>query len=245
MPTRGIPSFPNSPPAVRNSCTTADTEGCGVRMESTIFTGTFSTAACVYAPSRGTVGAREHPSTVLVHLVTHIVDVPFFLASSAEERAHGCSLSLATARCPRTKLVMHKPRRCPTSHSSLTNGSPASSHWSNVLFVPDGSSQKPTAPLYQATGNPLARTPLSLVWKRLHWTASVADFRTNTDGCHGHCNPPSHSHAVGAARMPHNRHAKNFARKRLLLPLDHTPPRPDARQTVRCAANTAAATIVS
>ncbi|EAN85629.1 hypothetical protein C3747_46g171 [Trypanosoma cruzi] len=45
-------------------------------------------------------------STVLYHLVTHIVDVPFCLARSAEERVYGCSLSLATAACPRTKLVM-------------------------------------------------------------------------------------------------------------------------------------------
>ncbi|EAN95301.1 hypothetical protein TcCL_NonESM04182 [Trypanosoma cruzi] len=214
-------------------------------MESTIFTGTFSTAACVYAPSRRTVGAREHPSTVLDHLVTHIVDVPFFLASSTEERAHGCSLFLATAAYPGTKLVVHKPRRHPTSHSSEAHGAPASLHWPNVLLVPDSSSQKPTAPLYQATGNPLARTPLSLVGKRPHWTASAPGFRTNTDGCHGHCNPPSRAHSVGAARMPHNRHAKRFTRKRLLLPLDPTPPRSDSRQTARCAANTAAATLVS
>ncbi|RNC59174.1 hypothetical protein TcCL_ESM03242 [Trypanosoma cruzi] len=52
MPTRGIFLFPNFPPAVRNSCTTADTEGCGVSVEGTIFTEAFSTAACVYAPSR-------------------------------------------------------------------------------------------------------------------------------------------------------------------------------------------------
>ncbi|RNC36968.1 hypothetical protein TcCL_Unassigned00049 [Trypanosoma cruzi] len=117
--------FPNFPPAVRISCTTADTEGCGVSMESTIFTETFSTAACAYAPTRRTVEAREQMSTVLDHLVTHIVDVPFCLARSAEERAHGCSLSLATAAYPGTKLVMHKPRRRPTSHSSLTHGPPA------------------------------------------------------------------------------------------------------------------------
>ncbi|KAF5220810.1 hypothetical protein ECC02_006105 [Trypanosoma cruzi] len=214
-------------------------------MEGTIFTETFSTAACAYAPTRRTVEAREQMSTVLDHLVTHIVDVPFCLARSAEERAHGCSLSLATAAYPRTKLVMHKPRRRPTSHSSLTHGPPASSHWPNVLFVPDSSSQKITAPLQQATGNPRARTPPSLVGKRLHWPASAAGFRTNTDGCHGHCNPPSREHSVGAARMLHSRHAKKFARKRLLLPLDPTPPRSDGRQAIRCAANTAAAALVS
>ncbi|PWU98263.1 hypothetical protein C3747_231g3 [Trypanosoma cruzi] len=95
-------------------------------MESTIFTETFSTAACAYAPTRRTVEAREQMSTVLDHLVTHIVDVPFCLARSAEERAHGYSLSLATAACPGTKLVMHKLRRRPTSHSSQTHGPPAS-----------------------------------------------------------------------------------------------------------------------
>ncbi|RNC37819.1 hypothetical protein TcCL_NonESM12996 [Trypanosoma cruzi] len=146
MPTRGIASFPNSPPAVRNSCSTADTEGFGVSMESTIFTGTFSTAACAHAPTRRTVEAREQTSTVLDHLVTHIVDVPFFLARNAEERAHGCSLSLATAACPGTKLVMRNPRRRLISHSSQTHGAPASSHWPKVLFVPDSSSQRLAAP---------------------------------------------------------------------------------------------------
>ncbi|RNC35239.1 hypothetical protein TcCL_Unassigned01891 [Trypanosoma cruzi] len=70
-------------------------------------------------------------------------------------------------------------------------------------------------------------------------------FAHNTDGCYGPCNPPSRAHAVGAARMPHRRHAKNFAWKRLLLPLDTTPPRSDARQTARCAASTAVAVLVS
>ncbi|KAF8281588.1 hypothetical protein TcYC6_0008240 [Trypanosoma cruzi] len=60
-------------------------EVCGVSLESTIFTETFSTAACIYATSRRTVEAREHTSTVLDHLATHIVDVPFFLARSTEE----------------------------------------------------------------------------------------------------------------------------------------------------------------
>ncbi|PWU87184.1 hypothetical protein C4B63_99g59 [Trypanosoma cruzi] len=86
MPTRGILSFSQFLPAVRNSRTTADTEGCGVSMESAIFTGTFSTAACAHAPTRRTVEEREHTLTVLHHLVTHIVGVPFFLASSTEER---------------------------------------------------------------------------------------------------------------------------------------------------------------
>ncbi|KAF5218130.1 hypothetical protein ECC02_008943 [Trypanosoma cruzi] len=121
-------------------------------MESTIFTETLSTAACDYAHSRRTVEAREHTSTVLDHLVTHIVDVPFFLASSTEERTHGCSLSLATAAYPGTKLVMHKPRRRPTSHSSQTHGAPASSHWPDVLLVSDSSGQELTAPLQQVTG---------------------------------------------------------------------------------------------
>ncbi|KAF8280030.1 hypothetical protein TcBrA4_0099150 [Trypanosoma cruzi] len=225
LPPRGILSFSQFLPAVRNSRTTADTEGCGVSMESAIFTGTFSTAACAHAPTRRTVGAREHMSTALDHLVTHIVDVPFCLSRSAEERAHGCSVSLATAAYPGTKLVMRNPRRHPTSHSSQTDGAPASSHWPKVLFVPDSSSQRLAAPLQQATGNPRARTPPSLVGKRPHWPASAAVFRTNTDDCYDHCSPPSHAHAVGAARMPHSRHAKNFARKRLLLPLD--PPRHD------------------
>ncbi|RNC32369.1 hypothetical protein TcCL_Unassigned05025 [Trypanosoma cruzi] len=136
---------------------------------------------------------------------------------------------------------MHKPRRRPTSHSSLTNGAPASSHWPNVLFVSDSLSQKLAAPLSQATGNGRARTPPSLVGKRPHWPAFAPEFPTNTDGCHDHCSPPPHAHAVAAARMPHSRHAKEFARKRLLLPLDPTTPRSDARQTARCAASTAAA----
>ncbi|PWV13062.1 hypothetical protein C3747_45g291 [Trypanosoma cruzi] len=51
-------------------------------------------------------------------------------------------------------------------------------HWPKVLFVPDSSGQKLTAPLYQATGNRRARTPPSLVGKRLHWTASAPVFRT-------------------------------------------------------------------
>ncbi|KAF8307086.1 hypothetical protein TcBrA4_0021050 [Trypanosoma cruzi] len=55
-------------------------------MESAIFTGTFSTAACAHAPTRRIVEEREYTLTVLDHLVTHIVDVPFFLASSTEER---------------------------------------------------------------------------------------------------------------------------------------------------------------
>ncbi|PWV17916.1 hypothetical protein C3747_15g487 [Trypanosoma cruzi] len=108
-------------------------------MESTIFTETVSTAACVSAASRGTVEARKHTLTVLDHLVTHIVDVPFCLARRAEERAHGCSLSLFTVACPGTKLVMLNPRRYPTSHSSQTDGSPAWSHCPNILFVPDSS----------------------------------------------------------------------------------------------------------
>ncbi|RNC36062.1 hypothetical protein TcCL_Unassigned01008 [Trypanosoma cruzi] len=200
MPPRGILLFFNFPPALQSPCTTADTEGCGVSMGSTVYTENSSTAACVSAPSRRTVEARKHTLTVLNHLVTHIVKVPFCLAHSAEERAQGCSLSLATAACPGNKLVMHKPRRRPTSHSSQTHGAPASSHWPKVLFVPDSSGQKLTAPLQQATGNPRARTPLSLVWKRPHWFASAAGFRTNVDGCYGHCNPLSQANAVGVRR---------------------------------------------
>ncbi|PWV14438.1 hypothetical protein C3747_36g193 [Trypanosoma cruzi] len=150
-------------------------------MESTIFTETLSTAACAYAPSRRTVEARKHTSTVLDHLVTHIVGVPFFLASSTEERAHGCGLSLATAACPGNKLVMHKPRRRPTSHSSQTHGAPASSHWLDVLLVSDSSGQELTAPLQQATGSPRARDPLSLAGRRLHRPAPAPVFLTNTD----------------------------------------------------------------
>ncbi|EKG00338.1 hypothetical protein TCSYLVIO_008726 [Trypanosoma cruzi] len=200
LPPRGILSFSQFLPAVRNSCTTADTEGCGVSMESAIFTKTFSTAACAHAPTRRTVEAREHTLTVLDHLVTHIVDVPFFLARSAEERAHGCGLSLATAACPGNKLVMRNPRRRPTSRSSQAHGAPASSHWPKVLFVPDSSSQRLAAPPQQATGKLRARTLLSLVWKRLHWFASAARFRTNANGCYGHCKPLSQANAVGVGR---------------------------------------------
>ncbi|RNC32895.1 hypothetical protein TcCL_Unassigned04457 [Trypanosoma cruzi] len=49
-PHEHIGHFKNFHPAVRNSCTTADTEGCGVGTESTVYTETSSTAACVYAP---------------------------------------------------------------------------------------------------------------------------------------------------------------------------------------------------
>ncbi|RNC42191.1 hypothetical protein TcCL_NonESM08224 [Trypanosoma cruzi] len=85
MPAQGILLFfLNFPPALQSPCTTADTEECGVSTESTIFTEAISTAACVYAPSRRIVEAREHTSTVLHRLATHIVDVPFFLASSTE-----------------------------------------------------------------------------------------------------------------------------------------------------------------
>ncbi|RNC33896.1 hypothetical protein TcCL_Unassigned03363 [Trypanosoma cruzi] len=73
---------------------------------------------------------------------------------------------------------MHKPKRRPTSHSSEAHGTPASSHWPKVLFVPDSSGQKLAAPLYQATGNSRARTPPSLVGKRPHWTASAPEFPT-------------------------------------------------------------------
>ncbi|EKG02705.1 hypothetical protein TCSYLVIO_006261 [Trypanosoma cruzi] len=51
-------------------------------------------------------------------------------------------------------------------------------HWPKVLFVPDSSSQKLAAPLYQVTGNSRARTPPSLVEERPHWTASAPVFRT-------------------------------------------------------------------
>ncbi|RNC55332.1 hypothetical protein TcCL_ESM07196 [Trypanosoma cruzi] len=139
---------------------------------------------------------------------------------------------------------MHNPRRRPTSHSSQAHGAPASSHWPNVLFVPDGSGPKLAAPLQQATGNPRARKPPSLVGKRPQQPAPAPVFLTNTDGCYDHRSPPSRANAVGAARMPHSRHAKNFARKCLLLLLDSTP-RSDARQAIRCAASTAAATLVS
>ncbi|KAF8291788.1 hypothetical protein TcBrA4_0091900 [Trypanosoma cruzi] len=49
--------------------------------------------------------------------------------------------------------------------------------------------------------DPRPRTPPSLVGWRPHWPASAAVFRTNTDDCYDHCSPPSHAHAVGAARM--------------------------------------------
>ncbi|KAF8299604.1 hypothetical protein TcBrA4_0052900 [Trypanosoma cruzi] len=175
LPPRGILSFSQFLPAVRNSRTTADTEGCGVSMESAIFTGTFSTAACAHAPTRRTVEAREHMSTVLDHLVTHIVDVPFFLARSAEERAHGCSVSLATAAYPGTKLVMRNPRRRPTSRSSQTHGAPASSHWPKVLFVPDSSSQRLTLHCSRRLGtNAHGHHPHS--WVEPHWPASAPCF---------------------------------------------------------------------
>ncbi|RNC54308.1 hypothetical protein TcCL_ESM08268 [Trypanosoma cruzi] len=73
---------------------------------------------------------------------------------------------------------MHKPRRRPTSHSSQAHGAPASSHWPNVLFVPDSSGPKLAAPLCQATGNRRARTPPSLVGKRLHQPAFAPEFCT-------------------------------------------------------------------
>ncbi|PBJ69253.1 hypothetical protein BCY84_20150 [Trypanosoma cruzi cruzi] len=76
--------------------------------------------------------------------------------------------------------------------------------------------------------DPRASTPPSLVGWRPHWHASAPGFCTNKDGCYGPCSPPSRTHAVGATRMPHSRHAMNLARKRLLLPLDPTPPRSDA-----------------
>ncbi|PWU87424.1 hypothetical protein C4B63_92g29 [Trypanosoma cruzi] len=93
--------------------------------------------------------------------------------------------------------------------------------------------------------DPRASTPPSLVGWRPHWHASAPGFCTNKDGCYGPCSPPSRTHAVGATRMPHSRHAMNLARKRLLLPLDPTPPRSDGRQTARCAASTAVAARVS
>ncbi|PWV18923.1 hypothetical protein C3747_11g647 [Trypanosoma cruzi] len=73
---------------------------------------------------------------------------------------------------------MHKPRRRPTSHSSQAHGAPASSHWPNVLFVSDSLGQELTASLCQATGNPRARTPLSLAGKRPHQPAFAPEFRT-------------------------------------------------------------------
>ncbi|RNC52233.1 hypothetical protein TcCL_ESM10569 [Trypanosoma cruzi] len=60
--------------------------------------------------------------------------------------------------------------------------------------------------------------------KRPYWPASAPGLRTNTDGCCGHCNSSSRAHAVAASRMPHRRHAKNFARKLLSLPLNPTTP---------------------
>ncbi|EKG02515.1 hypothetical protein TCSYLVIO_006455 [Trypanosoma cruzi] len=124
MPPRGIAFFNFLWPCEIHA--PKQIQRCGVSMESTIFTKTGSTAACVYAPSRRVVEAREHTSTVLDHLATHIVDIPFFLASSTEERTHECSLPLATAACSRTRHVMHKPRRHPTPHSSQAHGAPAS-----------------------------------------------------------------------------------------------------------------------
>ncbi|EKF32170.1 hypothetical protein MOQ_003986 [Trypanosoma cruzi marinkellei] len=141
-----------------------------------MFTETFYTAPWVCAPSRRAVEAREHTSTVLDHLLTHIVDVPFCVARSTEERAHGCSVSFATAACPGTRHVMRKPGRRPTSHTSHTHGASESSQWPSVLFVSDSSSRRLTAPLQQATGSPRARTPPSSVGKRLHQPASAAGF---------------------------------------------------------------------
>ncbi|EKF33357.1 hypothetical protein MOQ_002778 [Trypanosoma cruzi marinkellei] len=184
------------------------------------------------APCSASILTGSHPPPTALqkrvpswHLTRHIVDSGRSCsASSVEERAHGCGLSFATAAYPRTNHVKHKPGRRPASHSSKTHGSLAWPHCPNTLFVPDGSSQKPTAPPSQATGNPRARTPSSLVGKRPQRPASAAGFCTNTDGRHGHCNPPFRAHAVGLARMLHSGHAKNLTRKRLLLPLDPAPP---------------------
>ncbi|RNF16852.1 hypothetical protein TcG_05969 [Trypanosoma cruzi] len=118
----------------------------------------------------------------------------------AEELAHGYGLSLATAAYPGNKLVKRNPKRHPTSHNSQTDGSPAWLHCPNILFVPDSSGPKLAAPLRQATGKPRARTPLSLVGKRPHWFASAARFRTNANGCYGHCKPLSQANAVGVGR---------------------------------------------
>ncbi|RNF07705.1 hypothetical protein TcG_10104, partial [Trypanosoma cruzi] len=47
---------------------------------------------------------------------------------------------LAFWTCPGTELVMHKPRRHSTTHSSQTHGAPAWSHWPRVLFGPNDTS---------------------------------------------------------------------------------------------------------
>ncbi|RNC36390.1 hypothetical protein TcCL_Unassigned00633, partial [Trypanosoma cruzi] len=87
------------------------------------------------------------------HLSRYIVDSGHSCsARRTEERAHGRSLSSATAACPGTELVVRNPRRHPTSHSSQTDGSPAWSHCPNILFAPDSSGRKLAAPPQQATG---------------------------------------------------------------------------------------------
>ncbi|RNC34271.1 hypothetical protein TcCL_Unassigned02959 [Trypanosoma cruzi] len=131
----------------------------------------------------------------------------------------------ATAAYSRTKHVMHNSRRLPTSHSSQAHGAPASLHWPNVLFVPDSSGPKLTAPLYHATGTHVRGFHPHSRGRGRTDPPPHREFRRNTYGSHDHCNPPSRAHAVGAALISHSRHAKNFARKRLLLPL--TPPRHD------------------
>ncbi|RNF14638.1 hypothetical protein TcG_07544 [Trypanosoma cruzi] len=66
---------------------------------------------------------------------------------------------------------------------------------------------------------PRARTPPSLVGDRPMGPASAPGLQTKTDDCYGCCDSPLRADAVGAARTPHNRNAKNLTRKCLLLPL--------------------------
>ncbi|RNC56454.1 hypothetical protein TcCL_ESM05964 [Trypanosoma cruzi] len=214
-------------------------------MESTIFTGTFYTAACACAPSRRTVGAREHMSTVLDHLVTHIVDVPFFLASSTEERAHGCSLPSATAAYPRTRHVKHKPRRRPTSHSSEAHGAPASFSLAEGIIC--ARQLKPGARRSTVSGDWEPTRTGSTVTRGVE--AALDRLRTGVSHNNGWLPRPLQPAIPGTCRWC-GADAAQQARKELRTETppphaDLTPPRSDARQTARCAASTAVAALVS
>ncbi|KAF8290574.1 hypothetical protein TcYC6_0015180 [Trypanosoma cruzi] len=96
---------------------------------------------------------------------------------------------------------MLNPRRHPTLAQltgTLTTGIVA---LAERIIVSDGSRQWLTAPPVAGDWEThVARTPPSLVGKRPHWPASAAGFRTNADGCYGHCKPLSRANAVGVRR---------------------------------------------
>ncbi|EKF28878.1 hypothetical protein MOQ_007357 [Trypanosoma cruzi marinkellei] len=144
-------------------------------------------------------------STVLDHLVTRIVDVPKNGACDAYAKK-AFDYTQFTGTRSTGMVALPESIICARRHRPEPHGSTMTGDWKATR-----------------TDSTLTRG------KRLHQLASAAGFRTNTDGCYGHCNPPSRAHAVAASRMPHSRHTKNVARKILLrLPLSSTPPRSDA-----------------